>query len=190
MIKACVLGIMVVTLALTLSACEDEQVTLRENVEQMRRDPQLQQNLQDWRDLYEDCVERGGKIFCLNHFLETQEEDLDACLAVFDSSRDDKNLCSLNLEVAAADRGWSIPDVGRTAGLLSDPDARSFHAECVSEVDEFNCFSRLVLYHENFFDICDDIWGEGDCEQVLGELKAALNISLDEGRYPQEALQQ
>jgi hypothetical protein len=160
-------------------ACKENEVTLSENMKEVRADPTMQANLQERRSIWEDCVKDEGKVACLARFAVWQEEDLAACLDLYDDK--DHELCRLELEVIAEDHGWSIPRSERTTALQRSPETLDWEKSCIVEVDKFNCFTRHSVYREEAFKACDDIWGGDACKDVLGDLMAGLEFEVKEG---------
>jgi hypothetical protein len=164
--------------------CKDDEVSLSENIKQARADPTMQANLSEFRSEWEDCVKNLGKVECLASFLKAREESLGACLDEYDP---DGELCRLNLEVVAEEHGWSIPTRERTVGLLRSDEESEWERSCIENVDPFNCLTRHVVYLEEAFDVCDDLWGGDACEDVLGDLMAGLTFETERQEEATEA---
>jgi len=116
---------------------------------------------------YESCVANSSKLDCLREFEEDVDAYVSGCLLFLVA-----DLCMYELELVAVNHEWSIPDYRRDDILVSEEAFHDFLVECLSTDGEAFCLSLVAATIEARYDLCDDLWGEVDCTELLGELKA------------------
>ena len=154
-------------------ACGDDEFDLGETIDELRSDSAIQENIAAFHAANEQCVreERAG---CLEGFIQGQEQNLVACLDVYDEEGD---LCLLNLELVAGEHGWKIPNRERKTPLLRSEEAAGWERDCVDAAGWSVCFARHTLYLEEAFNTCAALWPD-ECEGVLADLMAGLRGEL------------
>lgn len=154
-------------LSAALFSCSEGEKDFDDAVHDVRDNPDFLDREDTLRETLEMCVESSSDAICLGTFSESAEKNFHACFVVYPG-----DLCSLEIDVIAEEHGWGLDNGKRDSGLLRDEDFTSYESDCVKERSEGVCFVFWTAHIESSFDICEDIWGGGDCKDVLSDVKS------------------
>jgi hypothetical protein len=151
----------------TFGACAKGDKDFGDAVDEVRADPNFISDEADLKAEFQNCTNSNSRASCLATFSESTEKMFHACFEVYPS-----DLCSLHIDAIAEEHDWSLADEERTTALISDEDVTSFERECVTKGGQSACYTIFAARVESDFDICEDIWGGGDCKDVLTDIKS------------------